>query len=262
VKLGELQAVFAEALVRPASIAREGEWPVRGDALFTGSARLSPIEQLDVYREQFWLRHVTCLADDFPTLQSFVGAARFEALVADYLTAHPPIHFQLRHLGDHLADFLGRKGEALLSDIARVEWAYIDAFDAADAPPLDPRTVEAIAPDAWPLVHIVFHPSLQRVRLEHPAQLMRQAVRDNEPLTAAPRHPTTLAIYRRDLLLYTEDVDALPFELLDRLARGEALGAAGDALARSTGREGEIEANIGGWFARWSALGWIVSVAQ
>lgn len=259
-RLGELQAMFAEALVRPQPIVREGTWPARGEAAFTGSARLSPIEQLEVYREQFWIRHIACLAEDFPTLKAFVGDARFDAIVADYLAAHPPVHFQLRHLGDHLADFLARKGEQLLSDIARVEWAYIDAFDAADAPPLDPAAVQAVPEDAWPRVTLVLHPSLQRLRLEHPTHDMRRAARGGQPVVMPPRKPTRLVIYRRDLLLYTEEVDELPYELLDALSRGEPLGTASDALASRTGRQAEIEASIGAWFQRWAGLGWISRV--
>ena len=72
-----------------------------------------------------------------------------------------------------------------------------------------------------------------------------------------PKQPTQLVIYRRGELLYTEEMDPLSFDLVDRLAGGEALGAAGDAVAASSSDPGAVEANIGAWFTRWSALGWI-----
>ncbi len=260
-RLGDLQAMFAEALVRPRSIAREGEWPARGEGAFTGSARLSPIEQLDVYREQFWLRHVACLAEDFPALQAFVGDERFASIVAEYLEAHPPVHFMLRHLGDHLADFLGQKPDgALLSDLARVEWAFIDAFDAPDVPPLDAAAVAAIPEEAWASARIVLHPSLQRLSLAYPTHRMREEQRQQKPMTTPEPAGTWLVVYRRELLLYTEEMDALAFGMLGRLAAGEALGAAGDALADESGKRPEVESHIGEWFTRWSALGWIARV--
>jgi hypothetical protein len=260
-KLHDLQAMFAEALVVPKSIAREGEWPARGEASFTGSSRLSPIEQLDVYREQFWLRHVACLAEDFPTLQAFVGETRFEAIVAGYLAAHPPVHFMLRHLGDDLARYLEASNEeALVVDLARVEWAFVDAFDAADAPRLDARAVAAIPEAAWPSARIILHPSLQRLRLSHAVHTTRAQHRQKEQLVRPEQAPTTLVVYRRDLKLYAEEMDALPFDMLERLAAGEPLGAAGDAVADATGRREEVESQIGEWFTRWSALGWIVGV--
>lgn len=260
-KLGDLQAMFAEALPTHAPIAKHAEWSARGENAFGGSARLSPIEQLEVYREQFWLRHVHCLAEDFPVLHALVGEAKFEALVADYLAAHPPKHFQLRHLGDRLADFLGARDDALLANLARLEWAYIDAFDAADAPPLDPNAVAAIPEDAWTNARLRLHPSLQLLRLAYPSHEMRAAWwedRDARPIARVERAPATVAVYRRAFLLYTESMAPLAFEMLERLARGETLGAAGDSLAQSSGED--VESKVGEWFARWAGLGWISAV--
>ncbi len=255
-KLGELQNMFAEALVRPQSIAHDGEWPARGNREFTGSSRLTPIGQLDVYREQFWLRHVACLAEDFPTVQALVGEETFAALVAEYLGLHPPVHFMLRHLGDHFADFLSTKEDALLSDLARTEWAYIDAFDAPDAPPLDAAAVAAIPEDAWTNARIILHPSVQLLRLTYPAHTLRQQFRETKTATRITAIPSNVIIYRRGLLLYTEQLDPLAFELLDRLAQGETLGAAGDALPPTP----DLESKIGVWFAHWASLSLIARI--
>jgi hypothetical protein len=257
-KLADLQSMFAEALVRPASIAKEPAWSSRGERAFTGSAGLSPIEQLDVYREQFWLRHVHCLEEDFPVLHALVGHEAFESLVADYLAAHPPTRFQLRHLGEHLAEFLATRDDTLLADLARVEWAYVDAYDAADAPPLDPNAVSSVPEDAWPGARLALHPSLQRVRLAHPTHEMRAAWwedKEKRPIERVPRRAACVVVYRQKFLLYTEELEPLAFEMLDRLARGETLGAAADALAASSGAD--VEAHIGAWFTRWAGLGWI-----
>src|SRR5205807_1622921 len=121
----------------------------------------------------------------------------------------------------------------LLADLARVEWAFIDAFDAPDAPPLDPKTIAAIPEDAWPNARLTLHPSLQLLRLVYPAHKMRDAWwRDKEkrPIERVAREPSTVVVYRHKLLLYTEVTDALPFEMLTLLANGETLGAAGDTL--------------------------------
>ena len=44
----------------------------------TGNARMTPCEQLDVYREQFFLRHVGSLREDFPTVEHLLGAESFD----------------------------------------------------------------------------------------------------------------------------------------------------------------------------------------
>lgn len=263
-KLHDLQKTFAEALVLPKSIAEDAKWRSRGETAFTGNDRVTPIGQLDIYREQFWIRHVNCLREDFPVLLALVGDEKFEAIVRDYLEAFPPKKFQLRHLGEHLADFLCTRDDALLADLARVEWAFIDAFDAQDAPPLDPRAIGAIAEDDWPRARLVLHPSLQLLRLAYPTNEMRDAWwqdKDKRPIERVERAPTNVVVYRhKSMLLYTEPMAALPFEMLSLLASGKSLGDAGDALAASSGRSEEIESSIGAWFTRWSGLGWISRV--
>lgn len=274
-KLHDLQKTFAEALVIPTSIAEDARFRGRESA-FTGNDRVSPIGQLDIYREQFWIRHVNCLREDFPLLLALVGDETFESIVADYLAAHPPKKFQLRHLGEDLANFLSTRAsesartafggcdDALLADLARLEWAFIDAFDAPDAPPLDPSSIASIPEDAWPNARLVLHPSLQRMRLEFPTHAMRDAWwadKDRRPIERLARAPSCVVVYRHAFLLYTEVMDPLAYDMLDRIARGEALGPAGDALAQSTGRGPEIEEKIGEWFTRWSALGWISEVS-
>ena len=263
-KLHDLQKTFAEALVLPKSIAEDAKWRSRGETAFTGNDRVTPIGQLDIYREQFWIRHVNCLREDFPVLLALAGDEKFEAIVRDYLEAFPPKKFQLRHLGENLADFLATRDDALLADLARVEWAFIDAFDAPDAPPLDPTTIAAIAEDDWPNARLVLHPSLQLLRLAYPTNQMRDAWwadKDKRPIERVERAEANVVVYRhKTMLLYTEVVEALPFEMLSLLAAGKSLGAAGDELAASTGRGPEIEATIGEWFTRWSALGWISRV--
>ncbi|MEO8796503.1 MAG: DNA-binding domain-containing protein, partial [Polyangiaceae bacterium] len=129
-------------------------------AIATGNARMTPAEQVDVYREQFFLRHIGSLREDFPTIERLLGDEPFEAMCTAYLTAMPPTSFALRDASDRMTEFLERtapySGDALLRDCAAVEWAFIEAFDAADAPPLDVTIVSTIDEDAWDRVKLHF----------------------------------------------------------------------------------------------------------
>ena len=257
-RLAELQRLFG------ASIVREEPLGEGATELAAGSHTMSPAGQVEVYREQFWIRHVGCLVEDFPTLHALLGAEGFEALVAAYLRAHPPTKFRLRDLGEELPRFVAQTSpwaeDALLADVALVEWAFVDAFDAADAPPLDPASLGGVAEDAWPGARLTLHPSLQRLALGHPANDLRVAFRTGHGLERPAAADTFLVIYRRDLLLYAEPLDGLAFALLERLAKGETLGEASEGVALTSGRGAEVEASIGDWFARWASLGWISRV--
>jgi len=84
-----------------------------------------------------------------------------------------------------------------------------------------------------------------------------------EPPPPAPR-PIRLVLYRREGLVHYDELEALPFALLDRLARGEPLVAACAALAETLDAAGatRLEAEVGGWFQSWTARKWIVDVER
>lgn len=247
-KLAEVQKLFATALQAP-------EPQASAAVIAAGSAKMKPEEQLEVYREQFWIRHHGCLAEDFPTLRALIGEASFERLVERYLEAHPPRSFMLRDLGENMADFVrADSGERLLYDVARVEWAFVSAFDAADAPPLDPSSLANATDDDWPRARITFHPSVIPLELEYPAEELRVRQRTGEALSRPERDPRGVVVYRKDLLLYAERVDLGALAVIAALARGVAL----EQACEQADGAGEL---VGEWFARWAALGWIARVS-
>src|SRR5580693_3272954 len=112
------------------------------------NSRLNAFERLEIYNRQYWYRVLNALAEDFPALRAVVGSARFEALSIAYLSEHPSRSFSLRNLGSKLVEWLvahpeftGRR-HALAVDVARVEWAFVEAFDSAERAPL---TLDQIA---------------------------------------------------------------------------------------------------------------------
>ncbi len=246
-KLAELQKTLALSLLQ-----REPN-PVAA-TLASGSARLSPLEQVEIYREQFWLRHIACLTEDFPTVRALTGDAAFDALCRSYLEAFPPAHFMLRELGRNFAEFLARaQGDALLAEVARVEWAFIDAFDAAEAPALDPAAIAAATDDDWPLSRIRLHPSITLLDLSWPADALREEHARGEPVSRPERSPRRLVVHRRARQLYAEHEPESAFAVLVALAAGATLEA---ACAHAS----DAEDKIGEWFSRWAALGYVAAV--
>ena len=261
--LEEMQSFFAAAIQKSVPIAEQPLGPTVTPVYIAGSSRLSPTAQLEIYREQFWLRHVGALEEDFATLHHLLGHEAFHELAERYLAAHPPVDFSLRDLGAKLPGFVATHPEysvdALVVDCARLEWGFVDAFDAADAPPLDPAAIAGIAEDAWPAARLSFHPSMQAVSLAHPAHEYRAAVRaGTAPIRPDPR-PTYVVVYRGPTMLQYVTVEPLAFELLLRLAGGEPLGAACEELAGSRAAH-ELETKVGEWFQAWTRYGWVSAV--
>jgi hypothetical protein len=260
-RLAELQEQFAKTVLKKAAVLDDPKSFRVAQTLATGNARMTPAEQLDVYREQFSLRHVGSLREDFPTVEHLLGAKKFEAMCSDYLRAMPPASFALRDASDRMGTFLENtapyRDDALLADCANVEWAFIEAFDAADVPPLDVSTLAAIDEDAWDRAKILFHPSVRFLNLKYPAHTFRTAVRANEKPVRPHASPLCVVTFRGAGSLRYLEIPPAAFALLNALARGAALGEAGEEAAKIDADVGE---KIGDWFQTWTANGWISKI--
>lgn len=259
IELAKLQSEFATFARQNEAISDHPRSFKAAQKIATGNARMTPCDQLDVYREQFFLRHVGSLREDFPTLELLLGAEKFEKMCAEYLAAAPPRSFALRDASDRMGAFLKAAApyatDPLLADCANVEWAFIEAFDAGDAPPLDVSMLASIDEDAWDRAKIHFHPSLRFLDLSYPAHEFRTHVRNGEKPSRPDAKPTRIVAFRSadDTLRWLE-VEPAAFALLKSLAEGKPLGEAGESAAQIDPEVGE---KIGAWFQIWTQNGWI-----
>ena len=82
------------------------------------------------------------LSEDFPGLRSLIGERKFEKLAVAFLNECPSESWTLRNLGARLEAWLRKHCEYIAGvervafDMARLEWADIDAFDGPELPRL------------------------------------------------------------------------------------------------------------------------------
>ena len=260
-RLGQIQAFMELALQKDAPLAEDAALALKTPSMIAGNSRLTPVEQLDIYREQFWLRHVGALDEDFKSIVHLLGDCKFHELCAAYLAAHPPDSYTLRDLGDNLPAFVAKTApyseDSLLVDLARLEWAFVEAYDAPDVPPLDPSRIASASEDDWARATIVLHPAVQRVVMQHPADAYRASVRKDETPEVPEVRTVHLIVYRNaENTLQYIDVEPMAFALLERLAAGESLAAACERVADGA----DIEAKVGAWFQQWTSYRWISEV--
>src|ERR1700728_3123686 len=146
----ELQRRMAEDVRRPLTtdfemqrMAEDGQSTEEIAASFISpNARLSSFERLEIYNRQYWFRLITVVSEDFPALNALLGPKRFDALTLAYLAESPSTSWTLRDLGSALPAFLERHPELtrrphrLAVDVARLEWAYVEAFDGKYLDPI------------------------------------------------------------------------------------------------------------------------------
>lgn len=237
----------------------------------TGSARLSPVEQLEIYREQFYLRHTASLVEDFPGVGGILGQDAWDRLVWDYLANEPPRSFDLADLGAGLADFAARQpwlpARDLVVDMARLEYLHLLVFDAPDAARLDPAKLAAVPEDAWERVRLVTDPGLALLRASYPVLELRRAIlarnerADDSTLSLPEPKTVRFAVHRRNLAIFHDELTAEAFALLEHIARGEPLGVACEGAAQDAGVSVEaLGEHLGRWFSEWSERGYVVDV--
>ena len=260
-RLNEVQEFMAEVLQKPRPLAEHAKLAEATPGLIAGNERLSPIEQLDIYREQFWLRHTGALEEDYKTLLQGLGHEAFHSMCADYIETHPPDSFSLRDLGAKLPAFLRATepfaADALACDLAEYEWAFVDAFDAPDAPPLDTAAIAAATEDDWSRAKLELAPSVQLIRARYPVDELRAAVQKDESPERPDPKDVHLVVWRGPDAMKYLDVEPAARALLRRLANGESLAGACEAIAVEEPAIGE---KVGPWFQQWSQFGWIARV--
>jgi hypothetical protein len=126
-------------------------------------------ERLDVYASMYFFRLLEALESDLPSVAALLGADAFHNLVVDYLLAHPSTDPSLRHAGRRLPAFLGTHAASAarldLADLARLDLARNDVFDAAHSPALDGQVLAATPPEAWPRLRFRIAPAVRWLRL-------------------------------------------------------------------------------------------------
>jgi hypothetical protein len=275
--LSELQAWFAEQLVRPRALSKYPDSIASAAQHIVGLPALAPVERLEIYREQFWLRHTASLLEDFPGVSGILGQAEWERLSESYLTRYPCRSFNLRDLGVHFAQHIAEQDalpeRRLCLDMARLEWCYVEIFDAAEVPPLDGDKLAALSEHAWQQAQIVINPAVRLLRVKYPVVMLRQQLRqthdqddDNEssdePVPIPDPEAHNLLLYRdSDQALRHESLPLLAWQLLERSQRGDTLVAACEAVATGNPKQASvIETEVGAWFAQWARLNVVVDV--
>ena len=168
------------------------------------SRTLSPSERLAVYQSMYPLRMNEALESDYPGLAHFLGPEAFHALVVAYVQAFPSRHHSLNRLGDHLPEYVsgahGVTRRAFCHDLARLERAVNQVFDADETPPLSEAAIAAVAPEAWPDARLTTVAPFRLLSFRYPVNAYLESMRGEEHDHPKPRlKESWVVVYRRGL---------------------------------------------------------------
>jgi hypothetical protein len=283
-ELRQLQRLAGAVIMRPLSRQwrMQRKWTDHRDMhevtaeFIKPNSRLSSLQRIEIYNRQYWFRLIDSIYDDFPGLRAILGRLKFNRLTKEYLTEHPSTSYTLRNLGRFLPAFIEKRPELvaprfdLALDMARFEWAQVEAFDG---PALPPITVDDLLGKDPAKIRLSLQPYMSVLQLRYPLDdyLIRlkkpglrgeasNAVEESSPDKShrKPRSPIPLAretfvvVHRLDNSLFYKRIDGRAYRLLTSLDRGATLGKAIKS-AFSDPPDPEL---IREWFKTWTELGW------
>ena len=194
------------------------------------SATLVPAARVGVYADAYLSRLREVLAEDFPRLATILGPDRFTELVRDYLTRHPSTNPSVRHLGRDMARYLAERMDVppCLADLARLEWARTEVFDAPDSDVLTTDDLRAVPPADWPGLRFAPIPALIVLHADWPVHELWGGA-DVSQLSASP---TVIRVWRDPTdAVFHAGTDAGVATALERLLAGEPFAAVCGVLA-------------------------------
>lgn len=212
--------------------------------------------RLDVYRHAYYFRLEEALAQDFSAVLATLGDREFGRQAASFLSREPSTHPSVRWLGERFPAWLRNAHGEPLGDLARLEWAVLNASDAEDAASLDPIELQALAPQSWSDLRLALHPSLTLLEVCANVREIWLALRRSTPAPELAPVPERLAVWRAQPGPQVEPIDDSSLRLLRILAGSSNLGAACERLARDL-PPAEVPAVVAEVLCRASMRGWL-----
>lgn len=283
-ELRQLQRLTGAVIMRPLSHQwrMQSKWTDNRDMravtaqFIKPNDRLTSFQRIEIYNRQYWFRLIDSFYDDFPGLRAILGRLKFNRLAVQYLQAHPSTSFTMRNLGRFLPAFI-EKNPKLVSprlhlalDMARFEWAQVEAFDGKSLPAV---TVDDLLGKDPAAIRLALQPYITVLQLRYPldeylirlkksglrkdaSNAMEETSPEKSRAVRKPRIPpakeTFIVVHRLDNMLFYKRIELRAYRVLTELGRGRTLGK---AIKSAFSAKPDVEL-VRDWFKAWTELGW------
>jgi hypothetical protein len=232
-----------------------------------GSAKANAPRRLAIYYDAYRLRLLEALDSNYPVLHAWMGDDEFEKLGLAYLEAHPSTHFSIRYFGHRLSEFLASaetyRDKPYLGEMAALEWAMSEAFDALDSPGVDLDAMASIPPEAWPEMRLALHASVHRLDLRWNVPAIWKAIKEDqapeEP--SAGEWPQPWLVWRQDLKIFFRALSVDEAWAIDAARAYEPFASICEGLVEWIDAQ-NVALHAAGLLKRWMIDGMIVNIAS
>jgi len=227
-KLKDFQDSFQRAIL-------ERDDAILGD--IPDGPRETKTNLLGIYRDAYALRLIEVIGNDHEVLRPYVGEPQFEDMARAYIAAYPSRHPNARWFSHRLPEFLRvtkpYSDRPLLAELAALERALNDAFDAVDAPVLSMADLAAVPAELWARLSFVPHPSATRLDVRTNAAAVWSALKASEdpPHPVVAKETTSLVVWRHDTTSMFRAISAEEAMMWDEMTKGVRFGDLCEMLA-------------------------------
>ena len=231
-RLPDLQRAFLGAIARAHGPDARSEGTSSALAAeIRGDDRLDPAGRVAIYARMYCARLIDALGEDYPRVAAVLGTDRFGELAHEYVATHPSTHPSLRWFGRGFAAFLAQATASgipeFLSDLARLEWARLAAFDAPEVALLDVESLRRLPPEGWASLRLHLAPAVQVLRVTWPVHRIWESDRSDEAWRSAD---TWSRVWRQGDKVYQASMDAAERTALACVEAGDEFGDVCGAL--------------------------------
>ena len=204
--------------------------------------------RIQVYSDAYFLRLRDVLREDFPRVAALLGTDQFDHIAVNYLEKFPSQQPSVRHLGRALAEFLRCREDMprCVADLAELEWARVEVFDAPDATCATIEDLVSVLADDWPALRFRAIPAMQTLRVQYPVHRLWSG---GEFLEVSAVE-TSLRVWRKsDYEVLHAPMDARESAALHKMISGEPFAAICETFADLPETQAAKETT--GLLARW-----------
>ena len=171
------------------------------------------------------------------------GPDFFNYLAYEYIAAHPPAEPRLREFArafpNFISDFPPCRDHPYFADIARLELAWLDAYHAADAPPLEAEALGDVPADRVEALILRLHPSTTLLTSAFPVDEIWRRVKSESGLSGVDMSASSrVVVARPDTEVVVISQSSAEHAFLESIARKNALG---DAAARELAEDPDFD---------------------
>ena len=186
-----------------------------------------------IYRNNVIASLIDALADTFPVTRALVGDDFFRSMARVFVARYPPRTPVLAWYGDafpaFVAGFRAAASLPYLADLARLEWAYVQAFHADDQPPLSVDTIAMLLAESADFsgLRLIFHPTVGVLNSSY-AIFSLWAAHQSLPVDLSGldlTRPEAVLLVRPELEVEVIRLGSAAAELIGRLHSGHTLAA-------------------------------------